>query len=200
MEVSIISSTIQEFMGVRYYKCGRYFQRKGVRLHRVVWEHDHGPIPDGFHVHHVDHDPTNNDPSNLSLEHGSEHISYHSLRSGAGAKNVRRAIAAASVWHGSDDGIEWHRQHYEANCKVALSQRIDKTCDNCGTQYRTKISARTTGRFCSNNCKSAWRRKAGLDHEQRTCAACGKSFTVNKYYPTKSCSGECGRKLAHSSR
>lgn len=54
MEVQRISTTAQRFDGVTYYLCGEYFQRKGRRLHRAVWEHHNGKIPNGYHVHHKD--------------------------------------------------------------------------------------------------------------------------------------------------
>ena len=53
MDVQVISSTVQRFNGVSYYLCGKYFQRRGVRLHRMVWEYHNGKIPQGYHVHHV---------------------------------------------------------------------------------------------------------------------------------------------------
>lgn len=34
-------------------------------LHRAVWKHHNGPIPDGHDIHHRDHDKSNNDVSNL---------------------------------------------------------------------------------------------------------------------------------------
>ena len=67
MEVQRISTTAQRFDGVTYYLCGEYFQRKGRRLHRAVWEHHNGKIPNGYHVHHKDGDRNNNDISNLEL-------------------------------------------------------------------------------------------------------------------------------------
>jgi hypothetical protein len=36
-------------------------------LHRVIWQLANGTIPDGYVVHHKDHDKTNNNISNLEL-------------------------------------------------------------------------------------------------------------------------------------
>ena len=46
--------------------------------HRAVWEAAHGPIPDGFHVHHNDEDRTNNCLENLTLVSKAEHRRIHS--------------------------------------------------------------------------------------------------------------------------
>ena len=39
----------------------RYF------VHRLIWVMCRGPIPDGMHIDHIDHDPTNNRIENLRL-------------------------------------------------------------------------------------------------------------------------------------
>ena len=67
MKVNIISETKQEFNGVVYYKCGEYYQRKGIRLHREVWKYHNGEIPKGYHVHHIDSNKNNNSIDNLEL-------------------------------------------------------------------------------------------------------------------------------------
>ena len=67
MEVKVISNTVQKFNGESYYLCGQYFQRKGKRLHRTVWEFHNGTIPKGYHVHHKDGNRSNNAIENLTL-------------------------------------------------------------------------------------------------------------------------------------
>lgn len=46
-----------------------YFGRSGHLLHRDVWEHHHGPIPDGHHVHHIDEDPGITMSTTLNVVH-----------------------------------------------------------------------------------------------------------------------------------
>lgn len=43
----------------------------------VVWERLHGPIPKGLVVHHLDLDPTNDDPDNLCLMGHGAHTRLH---------------------------------------------------------------------------------------------------------------------------
>ena len=75
--VEVISETVQRFDGLSYYRCGFYFQRKGRRLHRAVWEKYNGKVPDGYHVHHIDGDRSNNNIENLALMEGHDHLSEH---------------------------------------------------------------------------------------------------------------------------
>ena len=175
-DVIVISETKQSFLGENYYKCGEYFQRSGVRLHRKVWEHHNGEIPKGFHVHHIDHNKSNNSHRNLELVHGSAHMSHH--QKGHGRKPSEKAHLMANEWHASDAGREWHKQHYENN-KHTLHKKITRECSHCGKSHET---AKLNGNaFCSNNCKSAYRRKSGVDNIEISCQHCGSTFTANKY-------------------
>lgn len=78
-----------EFNGKLYYKTERGYWRckdgkKGkTYLHRDVWIAAHGPVPDGYHVHHKDHDPTNWQLDNLELIEAKAHNSYHGSRQGS---------------------------------------------------------------------------------------------------------------------
>lgn len=58
---------------------GYYGRTTGDRdmMHRAVWEHHVGPIPDGWDVHHKDRDRTNNDIANLECLPKDEHTRLH---------------------------------------------------------------------------------------------------------------------------
>lgn len=46
---------------------------KRVGQHRVVWQEAHGPIPTGYHVHHINHVRNDNRLENLELVRNTEH-------------------------------------------------------------------------------------------------------------------------------
>tara|TARA_R110000868_G_scaffold131255_2_gene341197 strand:+ start:39 stop:461 length:423 start_codon:yes stop_codon:yes gene_type:complete len=46
-------------------------------LHRLIWADINGPIPDGYDIHHRDHNKLNNDPANLQLLSKSDHAALH---------------------------------------------------------------------------------------------------------------------------
>lgn len=60
---------------------GYYARTTGDRgyLHRDVWEHHHGAIPDGWDIHHKDHDKTNNTLANLECLPKAEHAHLYNL-------------------------------------------------------------------------------------------------------------------------
>lgn len=158
MEVQVISSTVQKFDGVSYYRCGEYFQRKGVRLHRTVWEYHNGPIPRGYHVHHKDEDKSNNDIANLVLKEGHDHLREHMSdhsRVDVARKSIEKARKAASEWHGSEGGLAYHsalgKQNWE---KREIHTYI---CTECGTEFQTKhIYNESQNRFCHQNCRARY--------------------------------------------
>lgn len=161
MEVIVVSPTIQKFDGQSYYSCGPYFQRKGKRLHRVVWEYHNGPIPKGSHVHHKDEDRSNNQIENLMLMDGGEHLSVHMSKPERAEKSrasVVKAIEAAAEWHGTSAGAEWHSQH--AKQMWAGKKMRERECSFCGRMYQTRDLGHNNGNhFCSNNCRAAHRRR-----------------------------------------
>lgn len=158
--VIVISGTVQEFLGERFYLCGNYFQHKGKRLHRVVWEHSNGAIPKGYHVHHKDADRTNNNLDNLELIDGKEHMNMHAktnARRENGRKAIKHAIDKAPEWHHSEAGKEWHSKHaIEYWNKAPFNTYI---CTHCGREYQSRAVRYMGNHFCSNNCKAAYGRR-----------------------------------------
>lgn len=63
---------------------------KNVLVHRYVWEKVNGPIPDGYQIHHKDHDRTNFRIDNLELVETREHHRRHALENGLGKSNQGR--------------------------------------------------------------------------------------------------------------
>ena len=181
-----------------YYLSAKRMNGKGVRLHVYVWEFYNGAVPKGFHVHHKDFDKNNNEPENLVLMSASEHSKLHGRlwteeRYDAHLKMLReKAVPKATEWHKSDEGRAWHREQYEKN-KDKLHMKMEFICLNCGKSF---IAEKTgNNRYCSNNCKSAYRRKSGVDNETRRCEVCGAEFTTNKYSKARTCSRKCSHIL-----
>lgn len=171
-----------------YFLCTRKTDAgRRERLHVYVWRKAKGEIPEGFHVHHKDENKDNNEIENLACIPGSAHMSFHSNERVVNdydriIKNIQEnVLPAACEWHKSEAGREWHKKHRSAK----MDERVEMVCNYCGRRYLS--AKRGNNRFCSNNCKSAYRRASGVDDVEKTCSKCGKPYIANKYQKTKYC-------------
>jgi ATP/maltotriose-dependent transcriptional regulator MalT len=160
----------------------------GRRLHRAIWEERNGPIPGGFHVHHVDGNPLNNDISNLALLEEREHQREHwdDAKREWARQNIRHAQAAAPAWHRSPEGRAWHSEH--AREIAANLQPVTATCSMCGAEFQAKYKRAI---LCSNKCRAKHRRESGLDDREYNCDMCGKPYIRNRFQAGKFCSRSC---------
>ena len=162
---------VQVFNGRRYRRYPesprashrRYFSRAGARLHRDVWEYHNGPVPDGFHVHHIDGDTTNNAIDNLACIPRSEHWAEHRedrVRAGRSIRqleHLERIREKAAGWHKSDEGRQWHREHAKTSLAKAWAAPrvypdIEKACFWCGAIFTAHTNR---AKFCSPTCQNA---------------------------------------------
>ena len=196
MTVEKISSTAQKFDGTTYYLCGQYFQRKGKRLHRMVWEYHNGPIPDGYEVHHINGNRADNDIGNLQLMEGSEHNRLHMSdpeRKEKSRRDISKAREAAKGWHSTEDGEAFHSKLAKSYWEHAELRTY--VCSYCGKEFQTRnVYAPGQRTFCCSRHKAYWRKESGADTEIRTCPVCGKLFAVNKYTKQVCCSQECAHR------
>lgn len=167
-------------------------------LHRCVWEYYNCKIPEGYEIHHIDLNKSNNDISNLQLLTIAEHKKLHADLLTSEQRNWRRdnmnkvARPQAIKWHKSEVGSEWHSKHIQEQRERGAFKR-ELVCTYCGKSFIGEKKGENT--FCSNACKSAYRRKMGLDNITKVCPICGKSFETSKYKNAETCSHSCANKL-----
>lgn len=180
----------------------RYFRYGNRRLHVVVWTHYNGRKPSkGFHIHHKDEDKHNNKPDNLEEKKASHHISEHIrkrlLSNPEYFKNLaKQGQKAASEWSRTGEGLAFRRAHYQSVLSKfhdeLHSRTVDKKCECCGKDFKTTKLCESSSRFCSNACKSAYRRRMKLDYVLKMCIGCGTEYSANKYEKNrKYCSKKC---------
>lgn len=191
-------------MGITQYFDGKsfvldkttgYYKHSNIFMHRYIWEFYNGKIPEGYEIHHKDLNRNNNDIGNLEcisvLDHRKLHADLLTDEQREWKRNnlAENARPKASEWHKSDEGREWHKLQYERT-KDALHKRFEKTCTNCGKVFLGEGKSK----YCSNACKSAYRRKTGGDLVPAICVCCGKYFQTNKFKPSRTCSRSCANR------
>lgn len=110
----------------------RWANGKNNSAHKVVYEENFGPVPDGFHIHHKDGNRWNNDPSNLEALPGLEHRRLH-------AQNYHRNDSGEWVklcrWCGELKPLsEFHAKTTDAGNRSTKS--VCKPCRNAENRKR----------------------------------------------------------------
>lgn len=166
-----------EYDGVRWYPSKRdlYYRnsRRGL-LHRWMYFREVGPIPDGMHVHHRNHDKRDNRPDNFILLAPGEHWAEH----------------------GAERGDDWHSKGGRA--AAANRTARDFTCTVCGTGFTAERATQRVVRYCSNACRDAG--APSRAREQRVCCVCGERFECQRRVATRTCSRRCTSVHAYAQR
>ena len=149
-----------------------YYQRGRWLLHRYVYQREVGPIPNGHHVHHRDHDQENNAADNLVALTPEDHAREH-----AGSRTP-----------------EWHAAGGRAS--VAARPTRTDTCVVCGSTFTHRHS--TAARYCSGSCRE--RGAPSRARVERVCSVCGGRFTCPRRNPTRTCSPRCRSVAAYQTR
>lgn len=186
-----------EVDGIKFYKSAQGYwlgqvDGKPIRLHTYNYKKLFGSVPKGHVVHHIDHDPDNNDIRNLILVSREEHARvHHDAVKAASVESIKKAQAAATEWHKSAAGREWHKVQYQNTLADKWSDMVTKSCEVCGKAFQCSSLVAHKSRFCSNNCKAQARRNSGVDDIEVSCEICGSKFKTNKYARQRFCSAPC---------
>lgn len=166
-------------------------------LHRRIYEDNHGPIPDGWHVHHADENPFNNDPANLVALPPDEHSHVHpgdvDRTSPEWLEHLASIRLLAAEWHSSPEGIEWHREHGKQTWEGRERQPVGN-CAMCGEPVTSYFVSRGELRFCSRKCIGKYNETTLRYHTMVPCPICGTEFPQRRRRP-KTCSPDCAKQM-----
>jgi len=182
----MVNSEIKDFNGIRYYRypeaknwCAKWYFRceNKIRLtpdyylHRAIWRFHNGEIPKGFHIHHKDGNPLNNEIDNLQCLSPSDHRKSH-----------------------------YDFEKYSGMGKKAWDQwvKVIKKCTHCLKEY--EVYRASQSKYCSNSCLSIARYNSGIDNIEKECQECGKMYYCNKYKIKISCSRKCADAISSKTK
>ena len=63
----------------RIFQASKDSKQKNIRIHNAVWEAFNGIIQNGYVIHHIDHNPSNNRLDNLQMVTFEEHNNIHRI-------------------------------------------------------------------------------------------------------------------------
>jgi hypothetical protein len=162
---------IIEFEGVEYRRMGgkrRYYlsqstsnegRKRAKGLHVAIWEAKHGPVPSGHEVHHRDGNTFNFDEDNLECLMIGEHrrLPKRNFDKAVNDASLAKARIRAAEWHGSPEGLAWHRQHAFKSivgCKRPIGDERKvlevRKCEWCGSEFEARHWRR---KFCAPKCR-----------------------------------------------
>lgn len=132
-------------------------------LHRDVYVTYNGEIPDGWHVHHIDHDPLNNAPENLAVMSPEAHAALHGSALEPTGRHCdecgemyqgyrswgRWCSAACKERRRRRDGVAYKRPRKEAMAEPRI-------CGECSSAF---IASRPWSKFCSSKCRGIFGRR-----------------------------------------
>lgn len=102
-----------------YYLCATADDGKRKRMHVYVWEYFNGPVPKGYHIHHIDGDKSNNNIKNLQLLLAMEHEKLHgSMWTDEQRNRARKNIEKASNVY----NMEVKSHHNFSVCQMKASE------------------------------------------------------------------------------
>ncbi|MCA1806697.1 MAG: HNH endonuclease [Actinobacteria bacterium] len=131
-----------------YYYC----YESGAKLyrHRAVYEQHHGPIPEGYYVHHKNGVKGDDRPENLMVVTPKGHKRYHPR------ERLQRTCA---VCHGDFEGTR--NAKYCPSCRSrayeATRKLTTRRCRHCGASFTTR-----SGNYCSQRCVNLGARWKGV--------------------------------------
>jgi hypothetical protein len=184
----------------RYYFDKKFYPRSdgywvcttssALHAHRWVWMKHFGDIPSGYHIHHKDGNPSNNEIENLELLPAGDHIKLHTSKPAAREQARQACILIAPIlaaWNKSPEGQAFRKKE---GAKITQNTKPIKIC--CPTCHKEMETRTYHKKFCSRKCKDVVKKeRAKVD---RSCIICGTIFRSVKFKKARFCSSSCSIK------
>jgi len=134
------------------------------RRHRRIYEKHYGSIPDGYHVHHIDGNHKNNDPTNLVAISIQEHYDIHKKQGDYGAcwaliktghlvltseeRSEISRLQLQSQWDNHRDKMMNARRNRDDSCLVGRTWKL--SAENAAKVKSNLIPNSMSANLCTN--------------------------------------------------
>lgn len=138
------------------------------RIYRKIYVEAHGPVPKGYHIHHIDGDPNNNNIENLIAVTPEEHYRLH-VEMGFPWKGGKKGWFIGAAEAGSKGGrAKWLKIQEKLN-----PEKITEVMRNLSNK-----SSRFEGK--SHTKESIAKMKQTFANKPFWVCKCGKKIKLNK--------------------
>lgn len=194
--VEVIDDTHQKFDGVIYSKTTsnkHYYSHEGIQ--RAVYTYYFGEIPEGYEIHHIDLDATNNKIENLVALTKSEHASIHKPKGTLFPQIKPRLLICDYCGHKFLAAYPTNKRFCSEKCKrnYQNTRSIPKICKQCGNAFFATPNNKNQ-QFCSRSCKANWQHSHQISPLNKICPVCNNAFHAHNQKQV-CCSHACANKL-----
>lgn len=184
--VEIVDDKTQKFGNVSYRVTQDKHYRGNRYIHQSVWEYFYGEVPAGCVVHHIDENPSNNNPENLQCLSNRAHNDLHNATR---QKTKLMCEVCGREYEGFATGRNKFCSPQCANSVRNKRMEKEKVCAVCGQKFKSR---RPGVKFCSPTCANIAR---ATPPTTKTCPVCGQEFIASKKHSQQIyCSTSCAKK------
>jgi hypothetical protein len=127
-------------------------------VHRKIWKKHNGDIPKGYHIHHIDGNPYNNDISNLQCVSAEEHALIHASEWIKWASEASKFISSEGLRKKKEGSRNAGKKAAERKVGVHSDEEREKTRLLNSKEWRIvniqknlDITIKSLNRWCKEN-------------------------------------------------
>lgn len=156
--VEVIDDKHQKFNGNTYCQvAGSKHLARNNFIHRVIFQYYYGEIPDGYEIHHNDHNPLNNDITNLQMLTKAEHQQLH--RKTATQNKCICEYCGNIFTSNRQESPRFCSRRCQSKWHYYFGKKYQKICPICNTGFETPYKHQ---KYCSTTCKGIAQKQATI--------------------------------------
>lgn len=146
------------FNGRSYYQTPEGYWRSTDRrhkpLHVAVWEDANGAVPEGYEIHHIDGNKSNNTLENLQCLTIAEHRQLHAKKNHETGAFATQTYSKTCLECGREFVTTIQTQKFcSKRCRLVYPKSkgaVIRVCEVCGKEFKTARNRKS--RYCSGKC------------------------------------------------